>query len=212
MSLSPAERAAGLTAPLPPGEAILWQTKPVAGRMAASIFHLRVIAIYFAVAAIAVIASVHLQHRPVGQGIAEATLLIPFALAGFGLLALIGRMTARAATYTLTNRRLILHIGIAYEMTISVPLSAIVDASLRRGSDGGGDIAIAVRDGGGTGYVALWPHARPWRFLRPQPMLRALPDVEEAAERIGDALTLFNAGGRKPAALRPAPTRAAVTA
>lgn len=199
-SLSEAERAAGLTKPLPPAERILWQVRPAPRAMAARIFHLHGVATYFALAAAAVALAAWRGGRPPGQAIAEASLLLPFALASLGLLAILGRMTARATTYTLTNRRLILHIGIAYEMTVSVPLSAIRGAGLRRRADGSGDVVLSVKDAGGAGYVALWPHVRAWTFWRPQPMLRALPDVEAAAELIGDALVAFNAGGRATAA------------
>ena len=38
------------------------------------------------------------------------------------------------------------------------------------------------------GYLLLWPHARPWRFSRPQPMLRALPGVAQVAETLAAAV------------------------
>jgi hypothetical protein len=31
------------------------------------------------------------------------------------------------------------------------------------------------------GYATLWPHARPFRLVAPQPMLRALPQAAEVA-------------------------------
>lgn len=203
MSLSDAERAAGLSEALPAGETILWQAKPNGRRLTHSVFHARTLLAYFLLAAVAIVALALRGGRPIGQAIAEATLLLPFALVAGALLGLIGRATARAATYTLTNRRLILHIGIAYEMTVSIPLSAINGAALRRLPRGHGDIVLTVVDAGNANYLALWPHARPGRFFPPQPMLRAIPDAEAAAEAIGDALVLFNAGGRRPAA--PAP-------
>ncbi|MFY8152534.1 MAG: PH domain-containing protein, partial [Hyphomicrobiales bacterium] len=32
-----------------------------------------------------------------------------------------------------------------------------------------------------------WPHARPWRLARPEPTLRAIPDVERVAALQADA-------------------------
>lgn len=211
--LTPQERAAGLDMPLPMGERIMWQAKPQPRALTRSMFHFRGLLAYAGLAAFIVFLTAA-RARPVGQAIAETTLLIPVFLAAFGLLMLIGRATARATTYTLTNRRLILHIGIAYEMTVSVPLSAVTNASLRRRRDGSGDIALSVRDGGGVRYIALWPHARGWRFLKPQPMLRGLGDPDTVADAIGEALVAFNAGGRRAAAPAPAatPIRAAVAA
>ena len=37
-------------------------------------------------------------------------------------------------------------------------------------------------------YLHLWPHVRPWRFSRVQPMLRGLPQVRETGRILGDAL------------------------
>ena len=198
--LTDAERAAGLDRSLPTGERILWQAKPDARALTRSVFHFRGLATYFGVAALVVFVAAA-RTRPVGQAIAETTLLLPFLLAAFGILTLIGRASARATTYTLTNRRVILHIGVAYEMTISVPLSAVIDASLRRRRDGAGEIALTVSDVGDVRYIALWPHARFGRFLNPQPMLRGLRDPDVVVEAIGEALIAFNAGGRRSPAL-----------
>ena len=77
----------------------------------------------------------------------------------------------------------------------------MVDARIRPGFRGAGDIAFAVKDVGGLNYINLWPHARPWQFMPPQPSLRAVPDAEAACELIGEALIAFNAGGRQREAL-----------
>ncbi len=214
MTLSPAERAAGLTQPLPAGEQLLWQAKPDRASFTATVFRLRLICVWLGFAAVIVFGLALRAGRPAGQAIAEVTLLIPFALAGWSLLSLIGRASAGATTYTLTDRRLILHIGVAYEMTISVPLSAVTNAALRRTHRGCGDIALSVRDSGGAGYVALWPHVRAGHFMNPQPMLRSVPDVDEVCQTIADALVAFNAGGRVFRAPEPAvlPPREAVAA
>lgn len=216
--MTPAERAAGLTQPLPPAEHILWQGKPDRRQMTRDTFRFRWLAGYFAAAALLLFVTALRAGRPAGQGVAEMVLLLPVAALAFGILSLMGAAMARASSYTLTNRRLILHIGVAMEMTVSVPLSAVSGASLRRGRAGCGDIALAAKDLGGINVVALWPHTRAWHVFEPQPMLRAVPDVERVAELIGDALTAFNAGGRvRTAAIaaappEPAPARQAVPA
>ena len=197
-TLAEAERAAGLDEPLPIGETILWQAKPGARALTRSIFHFRALACYAAAAAL-LLFLLALQNRPAGQAVATATLLLPFFGIAFGLLSLIGRASARATTYTLTNRRIILHIGVAYEMTLSVPLSAVTNASLRRRADGSGEIALAVTDCNNVRYIALWPHARFGHFLKPQPMLRGLAEPETVVEAIGEALVAFNAGVRRTA-------------
>ena len=39
-----------------------------------------------------------------------------------------------------------------------------------------GDISLLMTERHGLGYLMLWPHARPFRFSKPEPMLRALKD------------------------------------
>lgn len=208
MNLSETESRAGLTEPLPPGETILWQSGPARSRMGASIFHYRWLVLYVAGAIVLAMWGARQAGYPLGETIALATLAIPLAAIGFGLLEAIGRLSAKAATYTLTNRRIIMKIGIALDMTVSIPLSAITDASIRQGRGRTGDIALIVKDTGGVGFVALWPHARPWHFTVPSPMLRALPDVEHAAMIIGDALVSFNtAAPVRQASAEPMPVQ-----
>ena len=194
--LADAERAAGLTRPLPMGETLLWQGKPDARELTRVVFHLRGVALYCAAIALAILVAGIIVGRPAGQAVALATLILPVALVATGLLRLVGWATARATTYTITSRRVILHIGVAYEMTVSIPLSAITGARLRRGRGSCGEIALTVKDDGGTSYIALWPHARFGRFIKPQPMLRGIGDVETVRDTLVDALVMFNAGGR----------------
>jgi hypothetical protein len=30
-------------------------------------------------------------------------------------------------------------------------------------------------------YFHLWPHARPWRLAKPEPMMRCVPDAKQVA-------------------------------
>jgi len=197
LPLSDAEREAGLTQPLPAGERILWQGAPDRRLLGARVFRFRLLGIYVALAMGFVITAAVQGGWPVGQAIAMALLALPCAGAGALVLALLGMLMARTTRYTLTNRRIILHIGVAYDRTISIPLSAVVDARIRPGFRGAGDIAFAVKDVGGLNYINLWPHARPWHFMPPQPSMRAVPDAEKACELIGEALVAFNTGGRQ---------------
>ncbi len=198
MNRSEAERRAGLDQPLPPGETILWQGKPSPRAMGAVVFRFRLVWIYLA--SLTVVATLLLRDGgwPIVQAVALAILAIPLGLVGLGILALIGVLMARTTTYTLTDRRIVMHIGIAYDRTISIPLSAVTNAAIRpRGRSGTGDIAFSVKDTGGLNYINLWPHARALHFLPPQPALRAVPDVAGVAELIGDALIAYNTAPRQ---------------
>ena len=204
--LSDAEFRAGLDKPLPAGEKILWQARPSARHMGAVVFRFRLVAIYLAALVGITVAFFTEGGWPLGPAIAMGLLAIPAGLIGMGALALIGVLMARTSCYTLTNRRIILHIGVSFDRTISIPLSAVTNARIRpRGRKGMGDLAFEVKDVGGLNYMNLWPHARALHFMPPQPALRALPDVKEACDAIGDALVAFNTAPRPVAA--PVETR-----
>ena len=167
----------GLPGHLPPGERILWQGAPDATGLARAAFHTRAVSIYFAMlAGVGFVLASSRGTTPTGA--------IATALAGVvavGLLRLIAWFAARGAVYTLTDRRIVLRIGMTLPMSINLPLGRIAAVALS--SDG--DVALTLTETPPLGWLALWPHARPWRFARPEPMLRCLPDAADAAVRIG---------------------------
>ena len=177
---------------LPPeGEKILWQGAPNWRVLARKLFHVRKIAIYFAILAAWRFAADLYD----GVGVLGATIsalwLLPVAAVAIALLAAIAWMTARTTVYTITNRRVAMRIGIALDITLNIPFTVIESASVSRNRDGSGDLALATTDGNRIAYLMLWPHARPWRLKQPQPMLRALPQVDSAAEVLAGALSSF---------------------
>ena len=76
----------------------------------------------------------------------------------------------------------------ALQITMNLPFGEIVSADLRLGRRATGDIPLAVRDTRRVGYAVLWPHVRPWRFTRPEPMLRAVPGAERVATLLATAM------------------------
>ncbi len=54
--------------------------------------------------------------------------------------------------------------------------------------NGAGDIALSLLSGQRIAYLVLWPHARPWKFKRCEPSLRAIPDAAVVAQILGRAL------------------------
>lgn len=162
----------GLPGDLPPGEAILWQGAPDALVFARSALGARWIGGYFAV----LVAWAMVGGTPLGA----------LLTAGFGLLALglaygFALLVARSTVYTITNRRVVLRIGVALSKCINLPLVKLGGADLRNLGAGYGDIALTLQGSSMLGYAMLWPHARPFRLAAPQPMLRALPDAANVA-------------------------------
>ena len=162
----------GLPGDLPPGEAVLWQGAPDAWVFARSALGARWIGGYFALL--------------VGWALVGGTPIGALLTAGFGVLAMglvygFALLVARTTVYTITNRRVVLRIGVALSKCINLPLVKLGGADLRKLGAGYGDIALSIEGQSMVGYAILWPHARPFRLAKPQPMLRALPDAAEAA-------------------------------
>jgi Bacterial PH domain len=172
------EPVPGLPGRLPQGESILWQGSPDWRALVKSAFHLRLIGAYFAVLTVVAL----LSGSPFGTA---ATALAGLACAG--VLTLLARAMARSSIYTLTNRRIVLRIGVALPMCINLPLALIDAADVSADASGHGDIALSTSGGARVGYAVLWPHVRPWRLAKPQPMLRAVPDAAAVAQRIAKA-------------------------
>jgi Bacterial PH domain len=172
------EPVPGLPGFLPQGEEILWQGTPDWKRLAVNALHVRKVAVYFALLAVlgAVSGSWIGVLATVGVGIA-----------GIAILALIAWGTARSTVYTLTNRRIVMRIGIALPKCINLPLSLIKSADLSLNSDGTGDIPLTLNGEQRLGYLQLWPHARAWKLRDPQPMLRAVPDAQKIATLLARA-------------------------
>lgn len=198
------EPVRGLPGDLPPGEEILWQAAPDWRTFARSALHSRGLALYFAALALWSLAS--------GNMIGTAAIVIA-GLAAQALLVLFAVLVARTTVYTLTNRRLVLRIGVALNACINLPLSLIGAADLRpRGADHG-DIALTLVGRHRLGYAILWPHVRPFRLTRPQPMLRALPGAARLADALARACAAQAPAGMavRPAAspIQPAPVQPA---
>jgi hypothetical protein len=75
----------------------------------------------------------------------------------------------------------VLRIGVALNACINVPLREIESANLKMLEGGHGTIVLTLKGAPRLGYLMLWPHARSLRIIRPQPMLRAIPDAANVA-------------------------------
>ena len=182
------EPVAGLPAMLPPGERMLWQGAPDWRVVARDVAHVRKVAGYFALLAAWRVAS------GAADGLAAADIatnaawtLVPAGFA-IGLILLLSWLMARTTIYTITDRRVVMRIGVVLRIAFNLPYQALVGARLRSGRAGSGDIALALDPESKIAWLHLWPHSRPWRFSHPEPMLRALPDAETVAKILVDAL------------------------
>ena len=178
----------GLPAPLPAGERILWQGKPTASGIAVRAMHVRLVGAWFV--GLALWAAVPLVAE--GSLAAAAVAAGPTLAIGTGAVAMLwvlAWLSARSTTYTITNRRVVMRVGIALPMTLNLPFTLVQGAGCHRFSDDSGDIPLRLRPGNRVAYLHLWPHARPWRVNSPEPMMRSVPDAEAVAGILARALS-----------------------
>jgi len=191
----------GLPEKLPADEHILWQGGPRWQRLARSAFHADVLAVYFGAMLAWRFVSVLGEGGSVLDGLRSLIWLAPLFATGLGLVLLLAWLSARSTVYTLTERRVVMRIGIVLTITFNLPLKRLEGASLHALGGDVGDIALALERDTRIAWLQLWPHVRPWGVVRPQPMLRAVPDAERVARRLTQAWTQVNG----PSAPEPSP-------
>lgn len=193
-----AEPVPGLPEKLPAGERLLWQGAPHWGDLAVRAFHVRKVAIYFGVLMAWRGGALLSRDGDLATALVAALSLAPLALAAIALLSFAAWMTARATLYTITDRRVVMRIGVALTKTINIPFKVIETASLQAGARGRGDIALALVKPNRIGLFHLWPNARPWHVNAPQPSLRAIADVANVAQLLAQAMQAELAPGAAP--------------
>ncbi|MEL7488048.1 MAG: photosynthetic complex putative assembly protein PuhB, partial [Pseudomonadota bacterium] len=184
----PDEPSPGLPEALPDGETVVWQGRPSSTALAVHAFHVRFIAGYFVLVTAWRAASIASNGGDVQAITAAGATSALAAAASLGLVFLIAWAMVRSTLYTITTRRLVLRYGVAIRKYINLPFADITAVKLKKRGDGG-DIAFETGDRGKIAYLHLWPHARPFRFRKPEPMLRALPDAASVAETLAATMT-----------------------
>ncbi len=184
MKVARFERIQGIHEDLPAAEHVLWQGRPAWRSLARRAFHVREVGLYFVLLASVATVTDALDGRTLAGG------LLPLGMGAVAcsLLALLAWLSSRTTIYAITTRRVFLRIGIALPLTINLPLRRIEAARLALHTDGSGDLPLALEPGPHLAYLHLWPHARPWRLKRPEPMLRSVPDAARVARILTDAL------------------------
>jgi hypothetical protein len=209
------EAAPGLPSALPAGEHVVWQGAPDWRSLAVQAFHVRKIALYFVF--MLTLQALNLTAPDNGVGwkpLAEVEwkpLFVAASLYALALGLLLGTawLSASSTLYTLTNKRVVMRIGIVLTLTFNLPYKRIAGASVKAYPQGLGDLALALHPEDRIGWAHLWPHQRAWHISQPQPTLRCLPACEQVgqqllalwrAERAGENLHL----GEVPADLAKA--------
>jgi Bacterial PH domain len=194
----------GLPEPLPAGERLLWQGSPDWRTLAVHSFHVRKLLLYFGAILSARAATVVVQGGSAFDGAVASLWLTPAAALALGAITLMAWLTSRTTVYTITDKRIVMRIGIVLSLTFNLPFRKITGAGLRSHGDGSGSIPIALARSEKIAYVHLWPHARPWRVAQPEPMLCSVLNAEQVALTLSQAWSA--ATGIAPAAASRAAT------
>jgi len=172
---------------LMPGEDILWEGRPDWRALARGVLYIGWLTLYLAAMLIWNAANDRMKGLGPFQTLwAEAPLFVVFcvvlaACAGFAV------WLARTTRYVVTNERCVLHYGVAFQATMSLPFRRFAAVSVRETGDGAADIMLTLKPGARVQFLKVWPHVRPFRFRRAVPMLLGVPDGVRVAALISQA-------------------------
>ena len=203
------EAAPGLPEPLPQGERILWQGAPDWRALARECFHVRKLAIYFALLVLLRIVT-YPQGADWTTHVAPVAVFVALACGALAIVAALAWLSARTALYTITDRRIVMRIGIVLSVTFNLPFKRVEGAALHPLAKDHGDIALALDRSSHIAYLHLWPHARPWKVAHPQPSLRCLPEAARVATLLTEAWRAARSDDVPMIAERIEPVRAPV--
>lgn len=198
------EPVRGLPELLPAGEQMLWQGAPDFKTLAIKAFHVRKVAVYFLLLlAWSFMSAWH--DSQLARALISSMWLVPLGIAAAGILTLLAWFVSQTTVYTITSQRIVMRYGIALPVTLNLPFRRVQSAALKTNGNGSGDIPLALVAGDQISWLILWPHVRPFGFVKAEPMLRALADAGNVATILSGALAVAN-GGRAPVAIAPRTT------
>ena len=80
-----------------------------------------------------------------------------------------------------------MRVGIVLTVTFNLPFKTLRSADLKLYKDGTGDIPMQIATGDKIAFFHLWPHVRPWRLAKPEPMMRCIPEAKQVAVLLTEA-------------------------
>lgn len=177
----------GVSQPLPAGEELRWEGRPSWRAVARHALHVRLLALYFGlILLIGLMGALGGRNGPQAQGVAmiAGVVIMQLVLATvvLGLVCAYAMVIARGTVYAITDRRVVMKVGVVLPTTINIPFRLVEAADLRRFPDGTGQVSLRLARSDRIGYLHLWPHARPWRLRYPEPMLIGLGEPDEVAK------------------------------
>ncbi len=170
----------GFPESLPVSEKVLWQGRPCAWLIAKRIFLLRYLFFYFLILSLLSL-SVDSNVNSVGVLLTNFLSFMSVGLVAIFLLLSISYLISSTTVYSITDKRIVMRIGIVLNLSLNIPFSRIQSAESREYADKSGDISLELTAKNKIAYLHLWPHCRPWFFSAPRPRLSCIKDVESVA-------------------------------
>ncbi len=186
------EASYGLPEKLPEGEHIIWQGSPDIWRMAKDVFYIRPIIAYFIFLVLyRIFDGISLEHTILSI-VVSTSWMLALSVVCVGLVYCLAYFTANTTVYTMTNHRIVMRIGIALTLSFNLPYKEIISADFKEKKDGFGNIPFRISPNTKIAYFHLWPHARPFFYNNPEPMLRNIANVKEVAILLTNAWATAN--------------------
>jgi hypothetical protein len=175
------EPVRGLPGRLPEGEHIVWQGQPETAGVLRHVLHARWIMAYFVLAALWSVAVGINDGVAAGAIILQLAYLSVLAAVVFALMAAYARAVAKTSVYTITNRRVVMRIGVALSASFNLPYTQIAGADFKAAANGSGAVALSLKPGHGLSSAVFWPHQRGRVWSKLVPEMICLKDVRNVA-------------------------------
>lgn len=181
------EPVPGLPHALPAGEHLVWQGAPRWRKLARHVFLLPWVSAYL-LALVVVQAVQGFAAGGAARAFQEVLPVLAVSAVCVGVLCLLAWSHARASLYTITSHRVVMRLGVAFPITFNLPFRRLASANVHARPAGDGDIVLELAPQERLAFAHLWPHTRPWRLTRAQPMLRCVADAQQVADALGNSV------------------------
>ena len=174
------EAQLGLPEKLPSGEHILWQGAPDWKSLGVQVFHLKSLTLYFCF--MLLLQASYLTGQTTDWSLKPLVLTGTMVVLTLSVLSAWAWWSAKTSMYTITNKRVVMRVGVVYSFTFNLPLKQIVSAHELHRKNGTSDLSLTLKKEDRIGWLHLWPHSRPWVINQPEPTLRCITNGVECAE------------------------------
>lgn len=189
----------GLPEALPEGEHLIWQCSPSTLSVARHALFASWFAVYFTVLTVsAAIPALQDGATPAGA-LAASWHLIALGVVSSALVVVVGTLIRKSTVYSITNKRVVMQIGMALPLTLNLPFHKIASADVKLYGDGSGDIALTPAEELPVNYAHLWPHVRGLHLRKPRPALRSVENANDVAALLVRAMIASGVKGERHA-------------